>query len=215
MPRIALLLVAALLLPGCQSAYYAAAEKVGIPKRDILQSRVESARDAQQEAKEEITDALTEFRRVVDVDGGELEVRYRKLADQLEDSEEAAADVRRRIGAVEDVAEALFDEWRAELGQYSSASLRAASERQLRDTRARYGEMMAAMRRAEQRLEPALAPLRDQVLFLKHNLNARAVAGLRGEVARIDAEVDRLVTELEAAMAEADRFIASLDSTAG
>ena len=40
----------AILLAGCQSAYYSAWEKLGYAKRDILTSRVESARDSQQEA---------------------------------------------------------------------------------------------------------------------------------------------------------------------
>jgi len=211
MERVLILLMSSLLATGCQSAYYAAAEKVGFAKRDILVSCVESARDAQEEARGEITDALTEFRKVVDVEGGEPEARYKALSSKLEDSEAAADAVRKRIGLVEDVAEALFEEWREELGQYSSAELRAKSEAQLRQTRARYGEMIAAMKRAEGRLEPALRPLRDQVLYLKHNLNARAVAGLRGEVARVDAEVAQLVAELDAAIAEANRFIAELE----
>ncbi|HET7202190.1 MAG TPA: DUF2959 domain-containing protein [Steroidobacteraceae bacterium] len=204
----------ALLLGGCQSAYYAAAEKVGFAKRDILVSRVESARDSQQDAKEEITDALTEFRKVVSVDGGELESRYDSLAAQLEDSERAAQHVRDRIRAVEDVAEALFEEWRDELEQYSDAGLRAKSASQLRATRTRYDQLITAMRRAESKLEPALRPLRDQVLFLKHNLNAQAIAGLRGEVAQVDAQVTQLVAELDRAIAEANRFIAQLDDGA-
>ena len=213
--RILALAATALLLAGCETAYYSAMESVGFAKRDILASRVEAARDSQQEAKEEITDALTEFGRVVSYQGGDLEAQYRKLAAQLEDSEEAAAAVRTRIRDVENVAEALFDEWRDELAQYSSASLRTQSEKQLRETRARYATLIGAMKRAESRLEPALQPLRDQVLFLKHNLNARAIAGLQGEVARVDAQVNQLVAELNAAIAEANRFIADLERNGG
>ena len=210
MKRLTLLLVAALLLAGCQSAYYAAAEKVGYAKRDILTSRVKSARDSQQDAKQEITDALTEFGKVVNYQGGELETQYKSLAAQLQDSETAADAVHSHIRDVEDVAEALFKEWNDELAQYSSASLRAQSERELRQTRARYDEMIGAMKRAENRLEPALRPLRDQVLFLKHNLNARAIGGLKGEVTKVDAQVNELVVESNKAIAEANRFIADL-----
>lgn len=209
------LLAAATLLAGCETAYYSAMEKVGFAKRDILASRVVSARDSQLEAKQEITDALTEFGKVVSYEGGDLEAQYKRLAAQLEDSEDAARAVRSRIADVESVADALFDEWQAELAQYSSATLRTQSERQLQQTRARYREMLGAMKRAEGRLEPALQPLRDQVLFLKHNLNARAVAGLKGEVTRVDAQVNQLVTELNRAIAEANRFIADLEQTGG
>jgi len=209
------LAAAAVLLGGCETAYYSAMESVGFAKRDILASRVVSARDSQEEAKQEINDALTEFGKVVSYQGGDLEAQYKRLAARLEDSESAAESVRSRIRDVESVADALFDEWQDELGQYSNARLRAQSEQQLRQTRARYAEMIGAMRRAESRLEPALQPLRDQVLFLKHNLNARAVAGLKGEVIKVDTQVNQLVVELEKAIAEANRFIADLEKNSG
>lgn len=199
------------LLAACQSTYYAAMEKVGYAKRDILSSRVKSARDAQQDAKQEIVSALEQFSRTVNFQGGELEAQYKRLDGKLQDSEEAAAKVKSRISDVQDVAEALFREWRQELGQYTNADLRRRSEQQLGATRTRYDQMLAAMKQAESRMEPALRPLRDQVLFLKHNLNARAVGALKGEVARVDAEVDRMVADINRAVAEADRFVKTLD----
>ena len=66
------------------------------------------------------------------------------------------------------------------------------------------------MKQAEAQLEPALIPLRDQVLFMKHNLNARAIAGLDSEVDSIQANVDRLVHDMDGAIAQTDSFIASL-----
>lgn len=202
---------ALLLLSGCQAAYFAALEKVGYAKRDILSSRVKSARDAQEEAKKEIVSALDAFSRTVNFQGGELEGQYKRLNGKLQDGEEAAQSVRKRITDVQDVGDALFREWRQELAQYSNADLRRRSEEQLNDTRVRYDGMLSAMKRAESRLEPALRPLRDQVLFLKHNLNARAVSSLKGEVVRVDAEVTRLVEEINRATAEANRFVQDLD----
>ena len=199
------------LLSACQSTYYAAMEKVGYAKRDILASRVKSARDAQQDAKQEIVSALEQFSRTVNFQGGELEAQYKRLDGKLNDSEEAAAKVKSRIADVQDVADALFREWRQELAQYSSADLRRRSEQQLGATQARYSQMLGAMKQAESRMEPALRPLRDQVLFLKHNLNARAVGALKGEVAKVDAEVDRMVADINRAVAEADRFVKTLD----
>lgn len=199
------------LVTGCQTAYFAAMEKVGYAKRDILSSRVKSARDAQEEAKKEVVSALDQFSKTVNFSGGELESQYRRMAGKLEDSEDAAKKVRARIADVQSVGDALFSEWRQELAQYSSAELRRRSEDQLRQTRARYDQMIGAMKQAESRLEPALRPMRDQVLFLKHNLNARALASLKGEVTRVDAEVGRLVDEINRATAEANRFVSELD----
>jgi Protein of unknown function (DUF2959) len=211
MTRLAALLVCSGLLAGCQTAYFAALEKVGFAKRDILSSRVKSARDTQESAKKEIQNALAEFGKVVNYQGGELEVQYKRLSLNLDRSNDAADSVRKRIADVQSVGDALFSEWRGELAQYSNPDLRRASEAQLQATRLRYDEMMGAMKRAESRLDPALRPLRDQVLFLKHNLNARALSGIKGEVSKVDSEVTRLVEEINRSISEANRFIQDLE----
>lgn len=207
-----LLAVACLMCVGCQSAYFAAMEKVGYHKRDILIDRVEQAREAQQETKEQFQSALEAFSALTGFDGGELQDRYNELKDVLERSEAKANEVHERITAVEDVAEALFAEWEDELEQYSSAAMRRASEQQLRDTERRCERLIASMRRAERKIEPVLTPLRDQVLYLKHNLNARAVAALRNELTEVQGDVASLVAELERAVDEADRFISDLEA---
>src|SRR5688500_11771316 len=170
--------VAALLLGGCSSAYYGAMEKIGFAKREILVDRVEETRDAQNEAKEQFASALEHFLAVTKADGGELQRKYDSLNREFARSETRAQAVRERIKEVEDVAEALFREWKDEMKQYSSATLRRESERELERTRDRYDELIAVMNRAADRMEPVLATFRDQVLFLKHNLNARALASL-------------------------------------
>lgn len=182
-------------------------ESLGTHKRDILKSRVLDARDEQEEAKEEFRDALEQFRSVVNVDGGELEANYKKLNNAFQRSNAQAEKVRKRINSVEDVAEALFDEWQRELKQYSNDRLRRNSEAQMRDTRRRYDELIGAMRRAEQRMDPVLDAFRDQVLYLKHNLNAAAIAALQGEVLELEEEIDRLIREMEQSINEANDFI--------
>ena len=207
-----LLCFSCLLLFACQSAYYGAMEKLGFQKREILTSRVEKARDAQQAAGEQFRSALDRFRAVVNVEGGDLEEKYETLRATLERSQARAAEVHNRIHAVEDVAGALFDEWEEELGQYHDRRLQAESRRTLDETRRRYRDLIRTMHQAESRMEPVLAAFQDQVLFLKHNLNARAIASLRPELGRIEADVERLVREMQAAIREADAFIRRLEA---
>lgn len=198
-------------LSSCDKAYIATMEKMGYAKRDILSSRVKSARDAQEEAKQEIQTTLEQFGKVVSYEGGDLEATYKKLSSELETSEDGAETVKKRIQDVESVAGALFSEWEQELGQYSSADLRRKSQAKLTQTKSRYKDMLAAMKRAEQRIEPVLKPLRDQVLYLKHNLNARALAAIKGELVKVDAQVDQLVKDMNRSIAEADKFIQSME----
>src|SRR5690606_26350808 len=143
-------------LAGCSAAYYRALESFGVEKREILVDRVETARDAQTDARDQFASALDQYRSLIAVNGGELEEIYDRLNDEFERSESAAENVGQRIDAVEDVAGDLFDEWEDELGEYSDAGLRRQSERLLRDTRGRYGELITAMRRAEASMGPVL-----------------------------------------------------------
>lgn len=209
--RLAVIFSLSVGLTACDTAYMATMEKMGYAKRDILSSRVKSARNAQEDAKKEIQNALEQFGKVVGYQGGDLEATYKKLNSELESSEDSAEAVRKRIKDVESVADSLFAEWKTELGQYSSADLRRKSEEKLTQTKARYNEMLGAMKKAEQRIDPVLKPLRDQVLYLKHNLNARALAAIKGELVKVDAQVDQLVKDMNKSIAEADKFIQSME----
>lgn len=211
MKKIALTLaLAAFMLPGtgCKTAYYGTMEAFGVHKRDILVDRVETARDKQEDAKEEFTSALEEFRSVVAFEeGSDLEDMYKKLNRSYERSQSAANAVEDKIDSVESVAASLFREWEKELEDYTDPALRDASQDQLDATRDRYETMVAAMRRAEASMQPVLDALKDQVLFLKHNLNAQAIASIQGTAAGIQDDVAELIEEMEASIAEANAFI--------
>src|SRR6267142_1196411 len=199
-----------LLLAGCSGAYYQAMEKIGFPKREILVDRVEKAQEAQTKAKEQFASALEHFLAVTKADGGDLQRKYDELSREFTRSESRAKEVRDRIAAVEDVSQALFREWKQELGQYSNATLRRDSERQLDETRRRYDALMGLMHRAADRMDPVLATFRDQVLYLKHNLNARAISSLGATHRELEADISRLVADMEASIREAQNFIKDL-----
>ena len=195
---------------GCQSVYYDAMEKMGYHKRDLMVSDVEKARDAQQEAKEQFKSALERFTTVLNVKGGELQDKYDTLNTEYEKSEAKANAVRDRIASVEDVSQALFEEWETELKEYSSTTLRRSSQKKLTQTRTQYAQLIKAMKRAETKMDPVLAKFKDQVLFLKHNLNAQAITSLKSELVSVEGNIASLIKEMETSIKEADSFIASM-----
>jgi len=206
MTRILLMLLF-ITLAGCESTYYNAMEQFGVHKREILIDRIEDAQTAQEDGQEQFKNALEQFQAVVNFDGGDLEAIYNKLNSEYEDSVDAADTIRDRIGAVESVAEALFSEWETELNEYSSASLKRDSQRQLEQTRKRFSRLMSSMRNAERTIDPVLASLKDNVLYLKHNLNARAIASLKGELSNVNEDVNNLIQAMQRAINESNAFI--------
>ncbi|OIQ49811.1 hypothetical protein BerOc1_01736 [Pseudodesulfovibrio hydrargyri] len=208
---LALSVLALFLAYGCSKTYYSAMESVGYDKREILSDRVENARESQKDAKEQFASALDQFKSVAAFDGGKLEAVYEKLNDEYEDCKDQADDVKARIDSVEDVAQALFDEWSGEIKQYSSAKLRRSSEQKFAATKKKYNGLIRAMRNAERKMQPVLNAFHDQVLYLKHNLNAKAIASLQGELTSIRSNVDSLIKEMDKSIAEADSFIETLE----
>lgn len=199
-----------LILAGCQNAYYNAWEKLGWAKRDILVDRVEKARNAQEGAKEQFKTTLEQFQELTAFDGGNLEAQYKRLSKEYERCRDRAQAVTDRIDGVESVANAMFSEWKEELDQYENADLRRTSQQRLDESQDRYKQLLQAMRRSESSMKPVLAAFNDQVLFLKHNLNAAAISSLEGTAAQIDQDVQQLIKDMETAIAEADAFISEL-----
>lgn len=197
-------------LAGCQTAYYGAMEKIGLDKRDILVDRVENVRDSQKDSQEEFQDAYQRLVMLTDFEGGDLEDVYDDLNDDYESSKSAAERVSKRIDDVEQVAEDLFDEWEEELDQYSNAKLRRVSEAKLNDTKRQFNQMLRSMHQAEAKMAPVLATLNDNVLYLKHNLNAAAVSAIKGEFANLKTDISGLIKDMSKAIDESNAFIATL-----
>jgi Protein of unknown function (DUF2959) len=197
-------------LAGCQSAYYATMAKFGYEKRDLLKKAVLAARDDQKTAAKEFKDALTRIKEMYAFDGGDLERTYSKLKSQSEDCDSQAGTVRKRIREMDRVATDLFAEWENEIGQFTNPTYASNSRRQLGETRAKYSQLASSLRSAEATMEPVLKQLKEQVLYLKHNLNAAAIGSLRGEATSIQNDIGRLLTQMNTAIAQADDFIKNL-----
>ena len=125
-------------------------------------------------------------------------------------SADSATKVSERTDKVESVAGALFNEWEDELKLYKNAGLRQSSQRKLQDTKTRYREMLASMHRAEKSIAPVLRTFRDNVLFLKHNLNAQAIGSLRSEFSTLKGEIDGLIKNMNEAIQTSNTFIAKI-----
>ena len=207
-----ILLINVSLLMACSSMYYSTMDSISICIIDIKDLRFEKAKDSQHEAKEQILSTMEQFTTLTNFDGGDLEATYKKLNSEYEDSVKKSNEVKKRIADIEDVSDALLDEWKNELNEYSSASLKRSSQKKLQATEKQYHQLIAAMKRAEAKMDPVLAVFKDQVLYLKHNLNAEAISSLKGELGNIQSDVSTLIASMNKSISEADAFIKTIES---
>src|SRR5688500_103816 len=196
---------------GCAStrkAYYNAWEGMGYAKRERLVDNVKEARQEQVDAKKQFASALDEFKSVVNFQGGDLEAVYNKLNKAYERADGQAAQVNEKITGVKRVASALFEEWGGEINQMKDdPSLKRQSQELYDKTKDSYKEMISRMDSAAATMDPVLSKFKNRVLFIKHNLNAQAIASLKGTELELGSDIDRLIKEMEASIAEADAFI--------
>ena len=148
-----------------QTAQYAALEKVGVHKRDILIDRIEKTAKTQEQTKEQFKSAYETLAGLVEVDDQGLEKQYKRMARAVENSEEKAEELQARIESVDKVAA---------------------------------------------RVDPVLKVLQDNTLYLKHNLNARAINGISNEVLLVETKVAQLIEQMEASIGESKLFIKSM-----
>lgn len=205
-----LLLVFGLALSGCQTVYYEAMEKMGTHKRDILVDRVEEGKEAQEEAKAQFSSAFDEFLAISKVDMGDLKSAYDRIQDSFDRSEKRAKAVWDRIDSIKSVSKALFREWEKELDAYTNQDLRQSSEDQMNQTRIQYLKLIGTMETAAEKMNPVLDAFRDQTLYLKHNLNAQAIAALNQTSIGLRDDVDLLIQQMSVSIDEANAFIAKM-----
>ncbi len=203
-------LLTLLFVSGCattNSVYYKGMEKVGFHKRDIMVDRVQNVQDSQRDAQEEFKSALEQFGSLVHIEDSNLKKAYEKFSDEYENAKEAAEDLVSRIDKLEDVSVALFQEWEEELELYKNAKLKSQSAKQLRDTRMKYKKMMRVMRSSQKSMNPILATFQDNVLILKHSLNAQAIGALQGEFGTLKKEISSLISQMNQSIKASDAFI--------
>jgi hypothetical protein len=203
---------AVFLLSSCSSLYYNAMEKIGKEKRDILLQRIVDGKKDQEAAKKQLKTTLEAFQALTGFDGGDLEKVYKKLNGEFSDAEKRAKNLSDRIASIDQVAKDLFAEWDKEISEMKDKGLRARSQQMLRETRSRHQQYIKRMLQTERKMQPVLQSFRDQVLYLKHNLNAKAIGSLKSTAAKMDGEVGVLIQDIEGSMREADSFIESLTS---
>jgi Protein of unknown function (DUF2959) len=192
--------------------YYTAKESIGEHKRDIVVYQVEQACTSLQETRNEFEDALGKFRSLVNVNESALEHKYNLLNRQYQFCRSKSDSVTDRIRAIEEVSYALFTEWENELNEYTDRNLRNNSKQQLKTAKQNYLRLIKTMRLAEVRIQPVLLAFKDQVLYLKHNLNARAISALQHEFIEIGIDISQLIHAMELTIVEASQFVSVLSN---
>ena len=173
------LIVLTLLLGGCKSTYYKTMRTLGKEKRDILVQRIKDAKKDQDQTKQQLKTTMESFQALTGFKGGSLEKAYKRLNSDYESADSQASKLHDKIQSIDQVSNDLFKEWQGEINAMDNGKLKSQDTVMLRNAKTRQATYMRAMRRTEDQIAPVLKVFHDQVLYPKHNLNARAIGSLK------------------------------------
>jgi Protein of unknown function (DUF2959) len=183
---------------------------LGKEKRDILVQRIKEAKKDQDQTKQQLQTTMESFQALTGFQGGSLERNYKRLNSDYENAASQAGKLHDKVQSINQVSNDLFREWQGEISAMGNGKLKSQDTAMLRDAKARQATYLRAMRKTEDQINPVLKAFRDQVLFLKHNLNSRAIGSLKSTSANLQSDVAELIQSIDASSQEADKLITSL-----
>ncbi len=197
--HVLLVLVLVFMISGCGSDR---------EKRHLLKDEIKDVKKSQEKAEDEFKDALTRIKELYDYKDGNLEEYYEKLKQSYDDCNNRSVEIEKRILVVTKIADAHFLEWKMELKEIKDPELRNKSKSSLSTTRLKFKKLEKTLNDVAKRMHPILAKLNDYVLYLKHNLNAKAVAdSLGGQIMSIETDIIKLIEEMNKSIRETEIFI--------
>jgi tetratricopeptide (TPR) repeat protein len=197
------ILVGLIFLTGCGGAYKAS----GQYKRDLLLDRIEKARQSHEQAKKQFEVVLANYSNIIDANAGDIRGEYNKLNRECKRARKITKDINRSVQDVQDVGKPLFRSWEDELSEYKNEDIRRTSEEQLEIARSNYLKLVHTMKSSESIISTVLTSLNDQVLFMSHNLNTKALSLFGKEVTSLKGKVDELVKHMQNAIKDAETFV--------
>jgi HD superfamily phosphohydrolase len=203
-----LILIAGLALCVAGSA---SAQRTGHQQIDRLISRAESTVSQISLTRLQAQDTVDAYKALISGEGDSRRA-FRDLNRELDRLDSQRERTRSRARRMESSAKELFAEWANSITKISSEELGATARTRLDDTRQRYDELIALGGEAGDAFDAFAASLRDQVVFVEHDLNEAALDSLREYSPTFDEKSQTLFRKINSVVGTASRLIESMRS---
>jgi hypothetical protein len=195
------------LLVSCQATTSGPDVAAGAPDLMPLLQRVTQARDAFQAAAIQFQQAGAQL--AESIPAGAAQSVSTTTVTEHNDCVQAAVAVSSAIAAVDETANALFQQWQIETAVYTDSQLKAENQSRLTASWQRYAGLLEVLRQSAAQMDPVLAALNTNAQSLQGAATATTVSARSGELAALQNDINALVQQLNNAIARADTFIAS------
>ena len=193
MRKSALVLTAVLL----STAVSAPAQEAGVKQVEQLTNKFGSTVEAITDARAQLVKTMDVYNSIFSEVAKDRKSLYKKLQNEMDTMVKRRGEISTRAEQTRIEADNLFVSWGNSLSGITDPDLRKRSEERLAKTKARYADIQATGRQADDAYAPVMKKLQDQVAYLGHDLNAEAVGSLKGDAAKLTGQVDELKKRID------------------
>jgi hypothetical protein len=196
-----------------------AATTVGITAQDegvkLIQELIKTAKAEVQSidsAKLQLQKTMDAYNAVMAPEVKDRREAYKQLQKEMANTEKRRADVSTRSTKMNAEADKLFKSWQESTASIQSPDLRKRSEDRLKKTQDRFAELRQTGQNASSLYESFMKTMQDQVVYLGHDLNPGAVASLKPDADKLNAQAKDLYGAIDKITTAANTNISRLNS---
>src|SRR4029453_13790503 len=188
------------------------AQDEGVKQVQQLIKKANSVIESITAAKVQLQKTMEAYNAVLAPDVKDRRDAYKKLQKEMATSDKKRAEVSTRANEMNTEADKLFKSWEGSTAAISDPDLRQRSEQRLTAAKERFGEIRTNGQKASELYATFMKSLQDQVTFLGHDLNPSAVAALKPNAEKLNAQAQELFAAIDMATAAANDNISKLSA---
>ncbi len=186
------------------------AQDEGVKMVERLVSKARSTVEAIANTKAQLGKTMEVYNALMADTATDRKGLYKKLQQQMTSTEQRRAEIKLRADEASAEAANVFKSWADSAAAISDPGLRKRSEDRVSSTKASLAQVQAAGQKAGDLYAPVMKTLQDQVTYLGHDLNASAVASLKPDAAKLNAQVQELTKQLDDTISSANTAIGAI-----
>ena len=194
------------------STLVVSAQQEGVKQIEQLIKRAHDQVASINDAKQQLVKTMDAYNAVLAPDVKDRRDAYKKLQKEMADTEKKRGEVTSRSREMNADADKLFKSWEGSTAAIQSPDLKQRSEQRLKTTQDRFGELRQIGQKASDLYAPMMKTLQDQVSFLGHDLNPSAVASLKPDADKLNAQAKELYGAIDNVTTAANSNIAKLSA---
>ena len=194
------------------TVFVVSAQDEGVKQIQLLIKKANAGVESIDDAKQQLQKTMDAYNAVLAPDVKDRKDAYKKLQKEMATADKKRTEVSAKTGEMNAEADKLFKSWQGSTAAIQSPELRQRSEVRLKNAQERFADIRKTGQSASSLYAPFMKTLQDQVTFLGHDLNPGAVAALKPDAEKLNAQAQELYAAIDKTTATLNSNISRLSA---